>query len=563
VDGDPVFCSLLEPSGEAAEHGFFSIDLVGFARAEQRYLHNSAILVTTLYDAQGRGVMITDFVPRFRQFERIFRPTMLVRHIQPVNGDPRVCVRLRPTYDYGGRIPERTRGSNHLRYVIPGHTLRLTTDCPPSFIAEEVSFVLDRPYTLLLGADESIAESVERVGREFYDRTREYWREWARYLSIPFEWQAEVLRAAVTLKLCSFEESGAIVAALTTSIPESADTGRNWDYRHCWLRDAYFVVHALNRLGATLTMEEYLYYINNIIAKAPNGELQPVYGVMLEDALVERQVDTLKGYRGMGPVRVGNAAYGQIQNDSYGAVVLALSQMFFDRRLENPGNNALFARLERLGEKAVQAYDKPDSGLWEYRATKRVHTFSALMCWAAADRLAKIAAHMGRAGAQLHWREAASRMGADILERAWSDTRNSFVESFDGDTLDASLLLLCELGLVAADDPRYVATVEAVGANLLRDGFVMRYATDEMGVAHNAFNICTFWYIDALVAIGRRDEACALFESSLAHTNKLGLLSEDIDPATGELWGNFPQTYSMVGLINSAMRLSRSWESAF
>ncbi len=562
-DGDPVFCSLLQPVAENADRGFYDVELFDFERSEQRYMHNSAILVTRLFDTHGHGIEITDFAPRYRQYDRIFRPLTMVRHIQPLNGTPRIRIRLRPTFDYGAHRPEVTRGSNHIRYVVPGSTLRLTTDAPPSFIAEEVVFVCENPITLLLGSDESLTASVQQTAREFYERTRGYWREWTRYLSIPFEWQAEVIRAAITLKLCSLEETGAVVAAITTSIPEAKDSGRNWDYRFCWLRDAYFVVHALNRLGATRTMEDFLYYITNIIAGAPDGTLQPVYGVMTEARLSESQVDSLAGYRGMGPVRIGNEAHLQVQNDVYGSVILALTQLFFDRRLHRPGNQELFERLEPLGVKALDLYDKPDAGLWELRNRKKVHTFSSVMCWAAADRLARIAAHIENDERAAYWRQAADGMRTTILERAWNAKRNCFVESFDGEDLDAALLLLHELDFVAADDPRFLGTVDAISTSLRRGNYVFRYhAPDDFGFPENAFNVCTFWYIDAIAAIGRLDEARAMFSNMLGRRNNLGLLSEDLDPKTGELWGNFPQTYSMVGLINSAMRLSKSWEEA-
>ncbi len=562
-DGDPVFCSLLDPTGGNADHGFFDVELIGFSHSEQRYLHNSAILVTRLYDTEGGGVEITDFAPRFKQFDRIFRPLSVVRHVQPVAGNPRVRICVRPTFSYGAQRPQRTRGSNHVRYVGADGALRLTTDAPISYITDEVPFVVEQPVTMILGDDESLRASLATVAREFYENTRTYWREWVRYLSIPFEWQADVIRAAITLKLCAQEETGAITAAATTSIPESADSGRNWDYRYCWLRDAYFVVHALNRLGATKTMEDFLHYIMNVIGGAPNGDLQPVYGVATEARLIEEHVPTLAGYRGMGPVRRGNDAYHQIQNDVYGSVVLTLTQLFFDRRLERPGNTALFERLERLGEKAVGLFDKPDAGIWEHRTTAKVHTFSSLMCWAAADRLSAIARHIGLAKRAEHWRGLAQGMHAVILERAWDEKRKALVESFGGTEFDAALLLAHELGFLAADDPMFIGTVEAIGQELKRGSYLFRYRSDDFGAAENAFTICTFWYIDALAAIGRVGEAREMFEHMLSRRNHLGLLSEDLDPTTGELWGNFPQTYSMVGLINSAMRLSVPWEEGY
>ena len=562
-DDDPVFCGLLNDHGEG-DKGFYEVELLELSHSEQRYRRNSAVLVTLLTDRNGGAIEITDFAPRFKQFGRVFRPTMLVRRVKPISGTPRIRIRLRPVYGYGARRPETTRGSNHIRYVMTSLVLRLTTDAPLSYIADEIPFVLEQPITLLLGPDESLHEGPAETARDFFEKTDQYWREWCRYLSLPFEWQDAVIRAAITLKLCSFEESGAILAAMTTSVPEAPDSGRNWDYRFCWLRDSYFVVHALNRLGATRTMEGYLSYIANIVAMAPDGYLQPLFGITLETKLDERQAETLTGYRGMGPVRLGNEAYRQVQNDGYGSVILATAQSFFDHRISSMGDLPLFRRLEALGEQAIQRWNQPDAGLWELRSREAIHTYSSVMCWAACDRLAKIAAHIGEADRSTFWRRHADKLREETLRRGWNDEIQSFVATFEGDEIDASLLLLPQLGFIEADDPRFLGTLARVEALLRRGDHIYRYvAADDFGVPETAFTVCTFWYIDALAAVGRRQEARALFETMLASRNPLGLLSEDIDPASGELWGNFPQTYSMVGLIHSAMSLSKRWEEAF
>jgi len=561
IDGDAVFHALLN---DHKADGMFSIELVDQLHSEQVYLPNSAILRTTLYDHHGGIAEVTDFAPRFALYERIFRPPMIVRRIKAVQGRPRVLVRLRPGFENGGLKPQVTRGSNHLRYVSPAQTLRLTTNAPVSYITEERPFVLDRPIDLLLGSDESLQAGVEATARDLFERTLDHWRNWVRSLSIPFEWQDAVIRAAITLKLCNFEETGAIVAALTTSIPEAPETQRNWDYRFCWLRDAYFVIHALNRLGVTRTMEDYLRFINDIVEEAQDGELRPVYGITRDTSIDEITIPHLAGYHGFGPVRVGNQAHVQIQNDVYGSVVLASTHAFFDQRLSHPGNTPLFEQLERLGNRAVSVFDKPDAGPWELRTVASVHTFSSVMCWAACDRLAKIGRHIGQTDRAIYWRREADRLHSIICERAWNAELGCFVSTFGGAELDATLLLLHEVDFLAADDPRFAATVDAVATNLKTGDFLYRYvAEDDFGRPSTAFIICVFWYIDALAALGRHDEARTLFETVLARRNPLGLLSEDIDPRSGELWGNFPQTYSMVGLINCAMRLSRNWEEAF
>ncbi|WP_028919175.1 glycoside hydrolase family 15 protein [Pseudoxanthomonas suwonensis] len=557
-DGDPAFCRLLTPVQEGGDYG---IELEDFSRSEQAYVPNTAILRTVLHDSHGGSVEILDFAPRWRQNSRFYRPVSIIRRLTPLSGNPRIRVRVRPLADWGARVPERTWGSNHIRWLLPEFTLRLTTDMPVRFVRDGLPFVLTHPVHLVMGPDEPLARSISGYVTEALAQTTEYWREWVRYLSIPLDWQEAVIRSAITLKLCQYEDSGAIIAAMTTSIPEAPGSSRNWDYRYCWLRDAAFVVRALNRLGATRTMEEFLRYIFNIATH--DGHLQPLYGIGFEEHLEEHEVPSLLGYRGMGPVRRGNLAWMQKQHDVYGSVVLASTQLFFDQRLADPGNANTFARLEPLGERAFALYDVPDSGLWEFRNRAEVHTYTAAMCWVACDRLAKIALRLGLEDRAAYWRERADIIHAATVERAWRPQSNHFSASFQSDYLDASLLLLAKFGFLEAKDPRYVATVEAIGRELRHGDGMFRYvAPDDFGTPETSFTICTFWYIDALAAIGRKDEARELFERVLDRRNHLGLLSEDMAFEDGEGWGNFPQTYSHVGLIIAAMRLSRSWQEA-
>jgi GH15 family glucan-1,4-alpha-glucosidase len=557
-DGDPLFCRLLD---DGDTRGFYGVELDGLAETEQHYLPNTAVLVTRLTDESGDGVEITDFAPRFLQFGRIFRPTTLMRIVSPFGETPRIRIRLRPVFHYGSHAPEITRGSNHIRYVGPDFSLRLTTNAPLTYLLDETPFILEDQVVLMLGPDESLRGPVLETGREFLEQTTAYWRTLTMRLSVPFEWQDAVIRAAITLKLCSFEETGAIVAAMTTSIPEIDGQGRNWDYRFCWLRDAYFVVRALNRLGYIETMEDFLAYISNIVGSSEDGYLQPVYGIGLEARLTERQVATLKGYRGNQPVRIGNQAYQHDQHDGYGSVLLAATQAFFDQRLRRPAGQHTFHRLETIGDQAFALHRVPDAGLWEFRTKARVHTHSSVMCWAACDRLARIASHLQLAERATHWQVRADQIRETVLVEAWNDALGSFAASFGGDDIDASLLLMHEVGFIRPDEPRFAGTVAAVERDLKRGPHLFRYnKADDLGPPRNAFIVCTFWYIDALIAQRRIVEARELFENMLACRNHLGLLSEDIDPKSKELWGNFPQTYSLVGLINCAMKLSKSWE---
>lgn len=558
-DGDPCFCALLSPTDH--DGGDFSIELEDFSHSEQHYFSNTAILRTVLHDAHGGAVEVIDFAPRWKRHGRLYRPPSVVRRIRPLSGTPRIRVLARPLADWGARVPETTWGSNHLRWLLPGFTLRLTTDVPVRFVRDALPFALTQPMELVLGVDETLTQPLPSYAQDAQQRTAEYWREWVRYLSIPLEWQDAVIRSAITLKLCQYEDSGAIIAAMTTSIPEAPGSSRNWDYRYCWLRDAAFVVRALNRLGATRSMEGFLHYIFNLASN--DGSLQPLYGIAMEDRLDEHEVPSLAGYRGMGPVRRGNLAWVQKQHDVYGSVVLASTQLFFDQRLEAPGDAATFARLEPLGERAYALHDVPDAGLWEFRGRTSVHTYTAAMCWAACDRLAKIAQRLQLNERAMLWRQRADAIHQRVLERGWNEELGHFTDAWGSRHLDASLLLLADIGFIDPMDPRYIATVEAIGRDLKHGDALFRYiAPDDFGAPETSFTICTFWYIDALAAIGRMDEARALFESVLARRNHVGLLSEDLAFSDGEMWGNFPQTYSHVGLITAAMRLSRNWQDA-
>jgi len=353
---------------------------------------------------------------------------------------------------------------------------------------------------------------------------------------------------------------------MTTSIPEAPGTGRNWDYRFCWVRDAYFVIRALTSLAAGRTLENYYRWIMNVVA-ATNGHIQPVYGIALEEALVERTVDHLPGFQSYGPVsnspvRIGNQAHEHFQHDTYGNLILGSAQAFIDKRLSIRAGIDDFHKLEAVGEQAFKLHDQPDAGIWELRSRARVHTSSSVMSWAACDRLAKIASYVGEHNRVTFWRQRAELIREKILKSAWSDKRKAFVESFGGEHLDASVLLMGELGFVDGQDPCFLSTVAQMENVLGRGTFMMRYeAADDFGVPETAFNICAFWRLDALARAGKKEQAREIFQSLLNARNHLGLMSEDTDPVTGAAWGNFPQTYSMVGIINGANRLSKPWES--
>lgn len=559
LDGDPVFNRLLGGKGG------FSVSLTHLKSSEQIYLRNTAVLRTVLTDEAGAQVEITDFAPRFKTRGRIFRPAQIIRRVRPLSGLPQVTISLTPSEGFSNTPLPAARGVSHIRFGEGAEALRVTTNAPIDHLLSGHSFVIDRELVFILGADTTIPEDPVHLAHEWEQETISYWQNWVHAMATPPDWQEAVIRAAITLQLCVYEETGGIVAALTTSIPEHDNCERNWDYRYCWIRDSYFTVNALNRCASMGALEHYLRFLRSIVAMTDqdgpdSGHVQPLFGIGLETEITEFIESALPGFRGNQPVRRGNQAYEHIQHDVYGQIVLAATPAFFDQRLHAAYGEAEFRALEPVGERAFQVHETSDAGIWEFREIAHVHVSSAIMCWAACDRLSRIANHLGLSDRVNYWSQRAEIIHKTVCDKGFNEEKNAFTMAYGGEPLDASVLLMCEIGFLPADDPRFIGTVEAIDRELRDGNHVFRYkAEDDFGKPKTAFTVCTFWHLDALWRIGRRDEARAMFESVLSSANHLGLLSEDLHPDTGELWGNFPQTYSMAGIINSAHLLSRDW----
>ena len=365
-DSDPVFSRLL--AGDE-EKGFCEVALADLVEVKTQYLRNTAVVETILVDARGGQVRVVDFAPLFDLYGRTYRAPQIMRRIEPIAGLPRITVKVRPTCNYGERVGEISAGSHHIRYISGGDVMRLTTDAPISYIVAETGFPLHRTINLIFGQDDPFRDAIDDTCREFLDRTCDHWREWTRRLNVPFEWQSAVVRAAITLKLCGFEETGASSPRRRRRFRRRRATSRNWDYRYCWLRDAFFVVEALNRLGATHTMESYIHYITTI-ATDETGTCGRCRASCRSRRSKRGSRPTLKGYLGYGPVRVGNQAAEQVQNDVYGSVVLAATQMFVDERLPRMGDDALFACSRRSARSAQAGAFEPDAGSWEFRGRR-------------------------------------------------------------------------------------------------------------------------------------------------------------------------------------------------
>lgn len=553
-DSPSVFARLLDED----KGGHFAIypenpDYV----SKQYYLTNTNILITE-FTCPGEGSFcVVDFVPRFRQYERYFKPCSIYRKIIRLSGAPRVIIDCEPKLNYAKDITISKLGSNHINY---GEDLRLSTNASLTYIMDKTPFKIEKDVYFAMTWGSPLEAPIKDTFESFFDRTREYWIDWVKKTRVPSIYQEEVIRASLSLKLCCFSDTGAIIAAPTTSIPESKGSVRNWDYRYCWFRDAYFTMKSLEDLGHYTEKEKFVSYLSNIIFSERDKEyMQPLYSISGETQLTEITLDYLKGFKGHQPIRVGNDAYTHQQYDLYGEMVMCLAPIFFDKRLISYDLEKLFIDFKDLVEKSINFFLKPDAGIWEFRSTGGIHTFTQIFCWAAAHKGASVAEEMKHFDLAKEWSKKADEMQEIILRDAWNEELGIFTQRFGGDNPDASNLLMASIGIIDAKDPKFVSMVHQYGKMLRKDDYIYRYINeDDFGFPEVSFTICTFWYIDALIDIGEIDEAKRLYENLLDRRNHIGLLSEDIDPATNELWGNYPQTYSQVGVINTAMKLEKA-----
>jgi GH15 family glucan-1,4-alpha-glucosidase len=552
-DSPPVFGALLDDK----DGGHFLIGPAAAVPGVQRYLPNTNVLETR-FDAPDGAFRIIDFAPRFMQHERSFRPTKLIRVVEPLSGTPRIRVVCDPILGWSRRRPKAEIGSHHVAYLGYASELRLTTDAPLSYLNGDAFALTDR-RNFVLSWGEPVQEPLAPLCERFLLETVRYWQTWVKHCDISPIFQEEVIRSALALKLHCFEDTGAIVAALTTSIPESPGSGRTWDYRYCWLRDAFYTLGAFRLLGHFEEREQFLNFLLNVASSAPDLDLAPLYRIDGKSDLTEHILDDWPGYLGERPVRVGNGAAGHKQYDVFGEMVLALTPMFLDARFRDQVTPPVLDLVTRLARRAIAVAGQPDAGIWEFRSEWRPQTFSSLMCWAAADRMSHIAKRHRAADAG-EFAAAAVRIREELLARAVDPVRGSLVADYGGREVDAALLQAVTLRLLPPDDPRMRETVRVVQEELGYKGWIKRYRTnDGFGVPTVAFTLCTFWLVEALARLGRAEEARTLLDRVRDIQSPLGLLSEDVDPDTGVMWGNFPQAYSHVGLIHAAFDASPRW----
>jgi GH15 family glucan-1,4-alpha-glucosidase len=526
-------------------------------QSTQKYLPNTNILTTEFLSSEG-AYRVTDFAPRFLSGGRYVRPNMLCRKIEPLSGSPKIRITCVPKGDYGAKSADTSINSECIVYEDLEKPVRLYTDVPFTYILEERAFSLNKPIYLILTWSSVLEESTQSVWENYFQQTRAYWEQWVFRTSIGPFYQSQVIRSALTLKMHQFEDTGAIIASATTSLPESPGSGRTWDYRYCWMRDSYYTLRALNSIGHFDELMGFSNFVQNIAISEQKG-FQPVYAISGDWELTERVLD-LKGYMGNQPVRVGNQAFEHIQNDVYGQVLVSLLPLYVDDRFVQHGFTTPSLQLIRgILTQIERRLDEPDAGLWEFRNTAMKFCYTYLFHWAGANAALKIARRFQDQPMAERAQVIIQKARAEI-EKCYRPHLNAYSQAQEVETMDACLFHLITMSYLDQNSDRAKSQVEVLAKRLHvgETGLFFRYKhEDDFGKPEAAFLICGFWYVEALACVGRLAEAISTFEQLLKYSNDLGLFSEDVGPSDGSQWGNFPQTYSHVGLMNAAFRIQQ------
>jgi GH15 family glucan-1,4-alpha-glucosidase len=546
-----VFGSLLDEN----KGGTFQVIPETKFTTSQRYIENTAIISTHFYCEDGEFEVI-DFAPRFNHFNRQHRPLQFFRKIKRVVGQPKIKVICHPTGSYGEQTPQCFAGSNHISYRGLHLPLRLTTNASKTYLLEQRSFLLTQDLFLVLSGGEPFDAPLKETYEEFFYKTMTYWRRWVKDTYIPNIFQKELIRSAITIKIHQYEDTGAIIASGTTSLPEYPNSGRNWDYRYCWLRDSYFSLSALNSMGHFEEAEHYLQFIHNILVKDVS-KLQPMYRINGEGEIMEFELD-LEGFMGNRPVRIGNAAYYQKQFDAFGQVILSLLPLYTDERIIHREHVINVDLIEKLLNEIEKVMDEPDSGTWELRGRKAKHLGTYIFHWAGAKASYKIAEN-NNIGHLKEYARKIIKLSEENIEACYSEEFECYMADQSREHFDATGFLLIIMNYLSHEDTRTHKHFQRLQKELLSpEGLIYRYRNqDDFGDTHACFLICCYWYIESLICLGFLKEAEDSLRNIIQHANHLGLLSEDLSSEDGGQWGNFPQTYSHVGLINAVCRLAR------
>ncbi|HUP60228.1 MAG TPA: glycoside hydrolase family 15 protein [Thermoanaerobaculia bacterium] len=551
-DSQACFAALLG----TPEHGRWLLAPKGGIRSVRRRYRGDSLILETEFECDSGRVRLIDFMPIRNQVAD------LVRIVEGVEGNVPMRMELEVRFDYGSIVPWVRAIEGGIRAIAGPNTIYCRGDV--SLRGEGLVTVsdfeigagerrtFDLTWTETYGPHPEPQDAKVRL-----EQTERFWDDWSSRCTYDGPWRDAVMRSLITLKALTYEPTGGLVAAATTSLPERVGGVRNWDYRHCWLRDATFSLYALTVGGYTDEALAWREWLVNAVAGRPD-ELQIMYGIAGERRLTELEVQWLPGYEGSRPVRIGNAAYRQYQLDVYGEV---MDVLHLTRRLGLPADDNAWRVQRALMKFLEKGWKEPDEGIWEVRGPRRHFTHSKVMAWVAFDRAIAAVEKFGMDGPVERWRAIRDEIHAEVLSKGFDRTLNAFVQFYGSESTDASLLMLPSLGFMNADDPRMVGTVDLIRKQLASNGLIARYPTspdvDGLPPGEGTFLLCTFWLSDVLALQGRYDEAAAIFERLLALRNDVGLLAEQYDPSAGRLLGNFPQAFSHVGLINTARNLQR------
>lgn len=554
-DSPAIFGALLDTE----KGGHFTLTSDDTVAIHQHYMRHTNVLETLVETRRGTYAII-DFFPRYKHENGEYHcPPDLIRYIRVRDGAPAIRVGYEPRLGYA---TGKTETVAHEQYIKSTSTeggyesVYLYANVFFNALLDNDEIVLLRDTYFYLSYNQKIGLLDSDYVALQYQRTKAYWMNWSAHSTFSVSrYGDEIIRSLLVLKLLSFQPTGAMLAAVTTSLPEAIGEVRNWDYRFCWIRDASMAISILARLGHEYASRRYVKFILDVIP-FKDEKIQIMYGIRGEKCLKERELTHLSGYEGSRPVRVGNAAYSQKQHDIYGVLLDIILYSLQHFSIESAEQERLWTVVRSLVRAVIATWEKPDRGIWEYRSDPKNFTFSKLLCWCAMERGAAIADFFGVSAYATEWRVVSSKIRREIETKGWNAKVNSYTQFYGSEHVDATGLLLEPYGFFDAHDPRYIATVRAIEERLCENGLMYRYRNDDdFGMPSSSFTLCTFWMIDALYKIGDQDKARAMFERVLSLGNHVGLFSEDIAVKSGRLLGNFPQAYSHLALIDSALLL--------
>jgi alpha,alpha-trehalase len=563
-DSGTVFASLLDEE----KGGSFWLEMIGGSVSHQCYEKGTNLLVT-LFEGEEGAFELVDFMPRYSSDGHAHAANDvgpdIVRKINILRGTPRIRVHFDPRMEYGfgeshltekpGRIKATTHYEGEHGEVY--ESMYLWTDMDQHLVLQAGEIVLDQDRYLFMSYHDKVQVPDMDLVNLMLQRTRAYWLLWGARTHLPVQYRANALRSALVLKMLQFAPTGALVAAATTSLPETIGEERNWDYRFCWLRDASMTVAVLRRIGHPAMAASFIDWMLRTVP-TKDDSLQIMYGLRGEKILTEKSLRHFAGYQNSRPVRIGNAAYTQEQHDIYGVVMDVIHQDITMRQRTPETLDRIWTRVRSIARSVETAWKQPDRGIWEIRGEKRHFVFSKVLCWVAIDRAIKIAILLEKHDWAERHQLLLEEIHQSICRRGWCEEKQAFVQSYGATDLDASNLLLSQYGFLEPKDPRFIATVERTQKELSVDGLMYRYRNeDDFGEPQSAFTVCSFWLVKALAAIGRRGEAREILEKLIKDSNGHGLYGEDLDFKTRRQLGNFPQAYSHLALIDCALELSK------